>query len=89
MEESKTYQHTCKVEDGGCGRTYTSLEADPYFCKDCIQSRKALYKQIEQKVGSSPKPRVKSDYETYTEQSKTTTQTLPDGTTVISSRMRV
>ena len=24
----QTYQHICKVEDGGCGRTYTSLEQD-------------------------------------------------------------
>lgn len=83
------YKHTCQVSDGGCGRIYTSLEPDPYFCKDCIQSRKAMYAQVDKKVKSTARPRVKSDYELYTEKSKTVTQTMPDGTTVISSRMKV
>ena len=83
------YQHICKVEDGGCGRTYTSLEPDPYFCKDCIQERKGLYAKVDKQVKSVSRPRVKSSYELYMEKSKTVTTTLPDGTTVISSRMKV
>lgn len=85
----QTYKHICPVADGGCGRTYSSLEQDPYFCKDCIQARKGLYAQIDKKVGAMPRKAVKSDYELYMEKSKTVTQTLPDGTTIISSRQRV
>ena len=80
----QTYQHICKVEDGGCGRTYSSLESDPYFCKDCIQARKGLYAQIDKKVKSVSRKPIKSDYELYMEKSNTVTRTLPDGTTIIS-----
>jgi len=83
------YTHTCSVADGGCGRTYTSLEADPYFCKDCVQARKALYAQVDKKVATTARKHIKSDYELYTEKSQTVTKTMPDGTTVISSRMKV
>lgn len=86
---SQTYQHVCQVADGGCGRTYSSLEADPYFCKDCIQARKALYAQVDRKVRSTPRKHIKSDYEIFMEQSKTAQRVDGDGVTVISSRMKV
>lgn len=86
MEE--TYQHICNVADGGCGRTYSSLEADPYFCRDCIQARKGLYAQIDKRVKNVNRKPIKSTYEAYMEKSQTSTHTLPDGTTVTTSRMR-
>lgn len=82
------YKHICQVADGGCGRTYTSLEADPYFCKDCIQARKALYAQIEKRVAAVPRKAAKSDYEVFAQNARTVTQTLPDGTTITTSRMK-
>ena len=83
------YKHVCEIADGGCGREYSSLEIDKYFCKDCVQARKGLYAQIDKKVQATARPRVKSDYELFMEKGKTVSHKLPDGTEIITTRMQV
>ena len=76
-QKIKKYTHVCPTEDGGCGKTYSSIDPDPYFCPTCVNQRKDFYASIEKKVASTRKAPVKSDLQIYDELCKASGTKFP------------
>jgi hypothetical protein len=53
----KKYPHTCS-----CGNKYTDEDPDGYFCPSCVEQRKIIAKEVDEKLkGRVSKRAVKTD----------------------------
>ena len=61
-----------------CNQPYEESEPEPYYCPPCLVERKKLAEEIDRKMGSLPRVKVKSELEQYDEMVKTNGGRFPN-----------
>jgi len=58
---SQNYTHNCIK----CATQYTDTDPDPYYCQTCNEARKALARQVDQKMAGRTTRREHSALKEY------------------------